>query len=145
LEPPNLSEKAFFRLERDRALQVCREKGVYSDLRDHLSLILESCGEVPLFVVIIPDVFQVDDALWSAIENDDPGAHLIRQLPQHVITRFLSDLGVQYLDLLPAIREDAAENPGKRYYRLRNTHFNVAGNAVAGRMMAEFLRSVLPN
>jgi hypothetical protein len=90
--------------------------------------------------MLIPDEFQVEDALWDEVVAST-GRRLNRNQPQERITAFLRQEGIPSLDLLPALRAVPPMADGQRHlYHLQDTHFNVRGNQVAGEKLAEFLR-----
>ena len=43
----------------------------------------------------------------------------------------LDKLGIKYIDLLPSF----SENSGERLYRVRDTHWNIAGNQLAANII----------
>lgn len=108
---------------------------LFAGLRHFHSLLEER-----LLVVLIPDEFQLNDALWETLGGDAPG--LDRTLPQQRILAFCTDRDIERLDLLPVLR---AAEPSGRTYHLRDTHWNARGNLAAGsalaRAIADELRS----
>ena len=91
-----------------------------------------------LVVMLIPDEYQVDDEVRrAALEH---GGRLAEDydfaLPQRRLVAFCHDEGIRCLDLLPASRERGHE---QRLYRLRNTHWNEAGNALGAECLLEYL------
>lgn len=87
-------------------------------------------------VMIIPDEFQVDDAVrrdvLERLDIESTAIHLDR--PQTRLKELLGSAGVPYLDLLPAFR---AAGRSERLYYPRNTHWNDAGNALAARLLTD--------
>lgn len=140
LEQPSLSEEVFAGLETRRALEVCR--GVPSAFEDACRMLLaarDAAGAIPLCVVIVPDEFQVEDDLWQEVRAR-AATPLDRDAPQRLLAAFLAREGIPFLDLLPALREVAPLEDGRRHvYHLRDTHFNARGNRVAGEALARFL------
>jgi hypothetical protein len=96
-----------------------------------------------LSIAIIPDEMQVDPALWQQVRNtyyagvDDKQFDLSR--PNRLLKQGLDQLGIDYLDLTPAFMED-----GRRLYRPRDSHWNIAGNELAARLIGNHLRSRYP-
>ena len=138
LEEPMMSPETFELVERRRAEFACdpAEPGRYDPLFDALEAIRKTCGGVPLACVLIPDEFQVEDALWARIASP----RLERDLPQHRIGAWLAERGIACLDLLPVLRAVPADGDGRRHlYHLRDTHWNQRGNARAGEALAAFL------
>jgi lysophospholipase L1-like esterase len=99
----------------------------------------EAARGVPLAVMIIPDVFQVEDRLWSEVAP--AGADRARRMRSVAITRkWLEEHSFAYLDLLPVLRGVRPLADGELHlYKLNDTHFNARGNAVVGRALAAFL------
>jgi hypothetical protein len=56
--------------------------------------------------------------------------------PQRILAEYFDSQGMNYLDLLPIMRQEAHSKP--LYYAL-DQHWNERGNALAGRAIAGFL------
>lgn len=92
-----------------------------------------------LGLVLIPDEFQVDDALWQAIlATKDRPSDYDRFSPQRRILDHCVRRDIAVLDLTPRLR-DEAKGGAVRLYHLRDTHWNAAGNRVAGEALAQWL------
>lgn len=63
--------------------------------------------------------------------------------PQIFIEQFTQTHGLAYLDLLPPLREHV-RSTGEDLYTPGDPHFNVAGHALAGRLVAEWFLSHQP-
>jgi hypothetical protein len=138
LEQPTFSRAGFLKLETERAHEVTAPDAEYPAL-EVLRQMKALAGEVPLLILGIPDEFQVEDALWEEIGS--PG---VRDRPQAVLARFCQENGIGWIDALPALRAVPPLADGERHlYQLQDTHWNVRGNAVAGRVLAEALRPYL--
>jgi lysophospholipase L1-like esterase len=145
-EPPargqGMSPETFREVEA-RRLAVCvkepspaLEKKWQRTLED-LERIIAGCRQrgVPVAVVLIPDEFQVNAAVLGAALQE---AGLAREqidldLPQRRLLEFFAQRGVPCLDLLPAFRTVPDT------YAPRDTHWNVRGNHLAARHIAEWL------
>jgi hypothetical protein len=145
-EPPTLDRESYLTVERRRAAQLCQQP------RDGFALRLKRLEDmrmaargVPLAVMIIPDVFQVEDSLWSVVAP--AGATRARRMRSVAITRgWLEERGFAYLDLLPVLRAVRPLADGEPHlYKLNDTHFNARGNAVVGRALADFLKRWPPD
>lgn len=92
-----------------------------------------------LALSLFPDELQVDAAFLErvAAELGRESSELDVEAPQRRMTELLASLDVPCLDLLPAFR--GAGGGGKPLYAPRNTHWNVAGNALAAARILEFL------
>lgn len=142
LEEATLSAETFLEVEARRARFVCAPDAGdrYEPLFRALRAIRASAGSIPIGVVLIPDEFQVEDAIWSQIAG--PG--LERDLPQQRIGAWLRGEGIPALDLLPTFRAFAPGADGLRHlYHLRDTHWNRRGNALAGAELAAFAARLL--
>ncbi len=139
-EPPTYSPETFLRIE-SRSFEVCNAgspdiEAAYEAFFRGLRHFRERLGE-RLLVLVLPDEFQVNDALHADLVASDPRrAAWPRDLPQRRIAAFCEREGIACLDLLPALRH--AERSARTYH-LRDTHLNAHGNAVAGRALAEAL------
>ena len=99
-------------------------------------------GTKPLLVVLLPDEFQVEENMLRAHFNtsEDGGKFSLDQ-PQRLLSKWLGTMEIDSLDLLPHFRAVAPLEDGERHlYHKQDTHFNVRGNAVAGRAIAEWLQ-----
>lgn len=146
-EPPLFQRAEFLRVERERAVAVCAEgsdvDAGYAGLWAEISKMKAAAGKIPILFMLIPDEFQVEDALWAEVLAGTE-RRLNRDQPQARITAFLRQEGLASLDLLPALRAVPPLADGQRHlYHLQDTHFNVRGNRVAGEQLAEFLRPLL--
>ncbi len=91
-----------------------------------------------LLIVLIPLNIQVYPSLgdWGAV---DP------ERPNKVLSRFLTQEGIPYIDLLPLFRNYANLKPRKfldsekdLYWRA-NSHFNIKGNHLAGLLVSKYI------
>lgn len=97
-----------------------------------------------LTVIVIPDEIQVNPALrgWMTDRSDSfRGAELDLERPIRMLSGRLAELEIDALDLSPAFRAACAE---ARMYKPRDTHWNIAGNRLAARIIAEHLLAAWP-
>ncbi len=87
-------------------------------------------------VLIIPDVYQVDDTLRDAVlrAKGRPLEAYDLDRPQRTLVEFLTARGIDHVDVLPAFR---LRGRSMRLYRPRDTHWNPAGNQLAARLLLE--------
>jgi hypothetical protein len=144
LEEGTLSPESFDCLETQRALAVCARSPVsLTTVFESLAAMHEACGEIPFGVMLIPDEFQVSDALWARVVAA-AGVPLERDRPQRLLRAWLEEADIPYLDLLEKLRAVSPAADGQRHlYHLRDTHFNARGNDVAGRALARFFAALL--
>jgi hypothetical protein len=143
-ERPSFDAAAFLDIERDRMslLHVSR-RAEFERLFQETGAVLDVfASEVrdagaELVVLVVPDEFQVhaevarEVARSARADLDDYDL----DLPQRRLDAHLAARGVAAVDLLPAFR---AAGASERLYRLRDTHWNAAGNALAARQLLEF-------
>jgi lysophospholipase L1-like esterase len=140
----------FLEVERDR-LQTCLLKpprhveGGYRRTEDLLRQMRDALAPrgMRLVVLVVPDEFQVDDALYAETVrfSGRPPGEYDRDLPTRRLTRVLDDLGVPVVDVTEALRVRARQ---ERVYRNENTHWNAAGHRRAAEVLAERLRALVP-
>lgn len=144
-EPAYFTRDAYTQIEASRALVTVAGLGYteaqYQQAQRELDAWYEELG-AQLLLVLIPDEFQVNDALWNAARELSsrrygiPQNQYRRDYPQERIRRWAEARGARVLDLLPALRE--AERTGRTYH-LRDSHWNAHGNRVAGHALAHAL------
>ena len=135
------TKAAFLELERGR-LRVCERDPSRKTRRRYQSTLavlaeMHQTIGAKLRVVVIPDEFQVNDALWRTLVGDST-ADYDRERPQRTLVEFFRSRNVPCLDLLPALRR---AEPGGRTYKPRDTHWNARGNRVAADEIARWLGS----
>jgi hypothetical protein len=138
-QKPTFSEEAFQSIEEKR-INICRlapdrkTRKKYEETFQILAEIHEEMDE-RLRVVIIPDEFQVNHALYRSLVKDRE-REFDRDLPNQRLQAFFEERGIPYLDLLEVLRESEKADPN---YKLRDTHWNRRGNAVAAEAIAKWL------
>lgn len=141
LEKPTFSASNFLGIEQRRAARVCGRASHYDACLDVVAEMQRLAQDTPFAVLLIPDEFQVEDALWRAVAAQ-PGEDLERDRPQRILAKALRARGIPFLDLLPILRAEPPGPDGNRHlYHLRDTHFNARGNRVAGEAIAAFVRA----
>jgi hypothetical protein len=142
LEPPTFDEQRFRYIEYERARKLLVDSSARLEhLGDWVVRIRAALGSTPLAVLLIPDEFQVDDALWREVLAIGLPADSERDRPQRELSARLAREGIEHLDLLPALRAVEPLRDGRPHvYHLRDTHFNARGNRVAARGLEELVR-----
>ncbi len=94
---------------------------------------------IPLVIAIFPDEFQVEEETRNQVVKHYglDMSFMDLKLPNELIAGFCSDHDIYALDLLGPFQEAAKS---KRLYLVRNTHWNEAGNELAGKAIADFIR-----
>ncbi|MBX3462279.1 MAG: hypothetical protein KF830_03840 [Planctomycetes bacterium] len=146
-EPASFAEAAWLQIEGSRALAACdRSHPSLPALRHELRRLRDLCRGRRFGVVLIPDEFMVEDALWQQIVTAWPADRPVgeRWGLRDRLLQFCREDGIACLDLLPLLRAVAPLADGDRHlYLRRDTHWNVRGNAIAGTALAAFLRELL--
>lgn len=144
LETATFKKELFLNIEVQRAQNACSlDESIYTDFYASLEKIVSAAKDVPIAFMLIPDEFQVEDALWLEIvgKSDRP---LDQNRPQRKIVEWMEERGFPVLDLLPLLRKVAPLQDGRRHvFHLQDTHFNARGNEVAGKALAHFVTQVL--
>ena len=142
-EPGTFAPEAFLQLERERAVAACGLDGARTTAMLHeLRGLRDLCAGRPFGFVLIPDEFMIEDGLWRAVGEGiaDDARWALRDR----LVAFCREEGIECLDLLPALRAVPPFPDGDRHlYLLRDTHWNVRGNRVAGELLAPFVRTLL--
>jgi hypothetical protein len=145
-----LSDQALLGIE-GRLIQIClgRQRAWFERrAREVLQVLARFHAEVTsdgsrFLVLLIPDLVQVDDALRARVleQLGVAAADVEVDCPQRLLTRLLDERGIESLDLLPLFRERAPSEP---LYWLGDTHWNVAGNALAAEALARRVAGWIP-
>ncbi len=144
---PTFNRERFVAIEAERmALCLRSEDEAFRQLADRTAgVVADLADEVRqagarFVVMVIPDQYQVDDALVDAVldSNGHRREDYDFDRPQRTLVRELESTGVEILDLLPVFREAFGDGP---LYRPRDTHWNRRGNHVAAAALADLLQS----
>jgi hypothetical protein len=90
-------------------------------------------------VIIIPDELQVNTNLQHDLAAADPRYPVDSMdfaLPNRQLVERLNAVDIEVVDLLPAFRDAAAR---RRLYKPCDTHWNIAGNALAAELVSQHL------
>ncbi len=102
-------------------------------------------AEVPWILHIIPTEIQVDTAtrgrVMAMLDLDEDEYDF--DLPQNRLREFAGKHGITVLDPLPQLR--SLHRDDDRLYFPNDTHWNTRGNALAGRILADFLKDNVVN
>lgn len=96
-------------------------------------------------VVLIPAVWDVDDAAWEGILNQLPlmrETPLDRERPSRLLSEFLTANGVPVVNLLPAFRDRAPTLPAPPYLR-GDAHWAPEGHRLAAELLKEPVSEML--
>jgi hypothetical protein len=98
---------------------------------------------IKLVVAVFPDEMQLYEPVrreFLADARGEDGAPLDLALPNRLLDAGLESAHIAHLDLLPRMLEAARTTA---LYKPNDTHWNIAGNALAAREIAAFLESAL--
>jgi hypothetical protein len=142
LEIATFSEETFRQIETARATGVCTDSPqIYAPFFETMLDIQRAARATRLCVMLIPDEFQVEDAVWRTAVEGAPDKSLERDRPQRILVPWFESQGIPCLDLLPILRATPPLADGRRHlYHRCDTHFNARGNRAAGEALAKFLR-----
>ena len=147
---PAFSPDAFAEIERDRMTLCLHSARLRFELRlERVMRILRELraqvarGGGRLVVLAIPDEYQVDADVARQAARAERQALEAYDLDraQRELGRALEAEGIEWVDLLPAFREQAVRG---RLYVPRDTHWNRAGHRLAAEVLAEFFDRVKP-
>ncbi|MED5329779.1 MAG: hypothetical protein VX916_00630 [Planctomycetota bacterium] len=141
LEESRFAPRTFLEVEHKRAAASCLPDPPWlAPLKERLLAMNSACAGTPFGVMLIPDEFQVEDALWKDVASRDPDLGLVRTRPQDLLVPFLNEQGIPVLDLLPLLRAVPPLADGKQHlFHMRDTHLNARGNRVVGLALSEFV------
>ncbi len=148
LELASFSKEQYARIEAERVRQnhFAPALGLHEKLMTAVLEMKAMAGDIPFFVMLIPDEYQIDDEVWETAKAANSDSLLDRDQPQKMIIESCEQRGIPCLDLLPALRASKPLPNGKPgLYHLQNTHLNTRGNLVAGTALAAFLKQELRN
>ena len=145
---PTFSEQGFERAVAWR-MEICRQDKltwfrslcgpIFAALTD-LAADVEAAG-AQLLVVVIPEEYQVHSGLAGQVAmtlGADVNAWDLRR-PQAALAEFFEQSGIAYVDLLDPFVSASAT----RLYRIRDTHWNLEGNRLAGIEVARRIGQIL--
>lgn len=112
----------------------------------YMSQINDVCKNhgIDLVVVLIPDELQVNEMLQNDIRqnfyNDRRGSDWDYGHPSALFSSKLKELGIHCLDLYPFF---LTESKSRNLYKPRDSHWNIAGNELAARIIRNYLIDVV--
>lgn len=104
--------------------------------------------DVRLVLLLVPMKHQVSDAVWrrllqyyGGLSEGDGAGSFDRERPQRMLAGIATGEGIELLDLLPALREDArAAGDGSVLYWPRDQHWTARGHEAAARAIRSVIR-----
>lgn len=144
---PPLTEDAFLQIEAFGKPLFEKDNPLFDEALArtmvHLRAIKQVCDGygIRLSIVLIPDVMQLDDGLLRKVTGLAPD-RLDPDRPNRALSAELTRLGVDHLDLTAAFRAAA---PSGRLYKPNDIHWNIAGNALAEKLIYEHISEKIPS
>lgn len=145
---PTFSSEAYAAIEAQRMSICLDDESLEFDFRfDRVARLVErlhwevEASGARLVVMILPDEFQIDAGVRAAAMRHAgrrAGDYDLER-PQRRLRTFLEERGIDHLDLLPLFR-DAGQT--ERLYRVRDSHWNRAGNHLAARSLLRYLDEI---
>ena len=140
---PTFSEEAFLEIERGRSY-ICRAENrrLISELDTTISVLKEIQSicyrrSIDIFVLIIPDEMQVNRNLQNMIiAGSSEETKWDWSQPTRKLAERLEGLDIKYLDLYASFENTSRLN---NLYRPRDTHWNIAGNELAAKLIYQEL------
>lgn len=141
----SFSRQAFLAVEKNRMQLFEKDKkadleGLWKRKADLLLKFKEWCAQrdIPLVIAIFPDQFQVDRDLRQEIYQtyQVSAADLDLTYPNRLLSGYCRQQGILCLDLLAPFQEKGGS---QTLYKLRDSHWNEAGNRLAGELIFNFL------
>jgi len=145
---PKFTDDAYLQIELQRSTIFLRDNRAFArQLAATLSYISEMkrlCDErnIGFTVVLIPDEMQVSAPLQTRVIAESglsPGSFEFA-LPNRLLGARFEELNIDYIDLTA---EFSAHSLNEKLYRRNDSHWNIAGNALAARLIVQHLSARL--
>src|SRR5262249_47305063 len=154
---PTFTDDAYLELELKRSTMFWRDnrafEGDFATALSYISEIKRLCDSrnIGLTIVLIPDEMQVGKPLQRRVTAaselarawlifPQPPASFDFTLPNRLLHTRFEELNIDYIDL---ITEFSAHSLNERLYRPNDSHWNIAGNALAARLILPHLSAQL--
>jgi hypothetical protein len=146
---PVFDHATYLQLEQRRSIIYLKDTEYFIQLLNkalsYLSRIHEICSKkgIEFVVVIIPDELQVNYDLQIEIRKTIYPIYQNKwntTYPNDKLKEKFNSLGIYYIDLYKYFA-DASKH--EQYYRLRDTHWNIAGNQLAANIIQNHIRKYI--
>ena len=149
---PNLTDEVYMEIEKKRSWMYTKRAPfkkafadkAFADGLAYLVRIKELCdwNKMALAVVVIPDEIQVNVALQDKVLKalNVSSNEIDFTLPNRFLNEQLQAYRIDHLDLLDNFLSTAAQ---MNLYRPNDTHWNIAGNKLAGDLLTRYVASHL--
>ncbi len=145
---PSFSANTYLDIEKKRSGIYLTDNADFPSLfaksLDYLAQIQNICAQknIAFSVVIIPDEVQINTELQETVRTQlaerKNGWNIL--LPNEQLRAGLKEMNIDFLDLYPVF---AKQGKTKQLYKLRDTHWNIAGNQLAADILQQHVRSML--
>ncbi len=147
-DEPKFTNEAYLEIELKRSAIFLRDNRAFEDqFVLALSYLLEMkrlCDgkNIGLTIVLIPDEVQVNNSLQARVveQSGSGSASFDFALPNRLLRATFEELKIDYLDLTA---EFSAGSRNKRLYRPNDSHWNIAGKALAARLISKHVAAQL--
>ena len=145
---PNFTDDAYLQIELQRSTIFLRDNPGFEDrlaaALSHVSEMKRLCDyrSIALTVILIPDEMQVSRPLQSRVvaASGLAAASFDFALPNRLLRAKLEELKIDYMDLTP---EFIGRSLNEMLYRPNDSHWNIAGNALAARLIWQHVSAQL--
>ena len=142
---PSFAVSTYLEIEKKRSSIYLTDNADFSALLakslDYLKQIKNICTQknIALSVVLIPDEVQVNAKLQEQVRAQfaQGKSKWNILLPNEQLRAGLKQMHIDFLDLYPTFVE---QGKTKQLYRLRDTHWNIAGNQFAADLISQHVR-----
>src|SRR5262249_26435975 len=137
---PSFTDNAYLEMEVQRSAIFWRDnrafEGDFAAALSYISEIKRLCDSrnIGLTIVLIPDEMQVSKPLQTRViaASGHAPASFDFTLPNQLLRARFEELKIDYIDLLT---EFSAHSLNDRFYRRNDSHWNIAGNELAARLI----------
>jgi len=96
-------------------------------------------SDIPIVFALAPSMVQIEDALWTEVQEFDTTINLQRDLPNKSLLAFAKAHQLQMIDLMPALL--TSERKGIKMYNIQEQHWTAEGNKVVAEVLARYLQN----
>ena len=145
---PNFTDDAYLQIELQSSSIFLRDNPGFEDrfavALSYVSEMKRLCDyrSIALTVILIPDELQVSRPLQSRViaASGLAAASFDFALPNRLLRARLEELKIDYMDLTP---EFTSRSLNEMLYRPNDSHWNIAGNALAARLIWQHVAAQL--
>ena len=141
------TDDAYLKLELKRSTIFVRNRpfaGRFAEAMSYISEIKRLCDsrDISLTIVLIPDEMQVSKPLQTrvVVASGLPPASFDFTLPNRLLRARFEELKIDYIDLTT---EFSNQSINDRLYRPNDSHWNIAGNELAARLILQHVSAQL--